>query len=341
MSLLENSSDFIGIADPTGKPIYLNSAGRRMVGPAPDFPVEQVRIEDCYPRELRPFVTNVILKEMVERGRWSGDTFFRHWQTEEAIPVSDEHFMIRDPSGERVLGMGTVTRDISEAQRASVQLRDSEERFRLTIDEAPIGMALVSLDGRVIRVNRALCEIVGYSPEELTKLTFRDITHPDDLAADVALAATLARGEIPRYQLGKRYVRKDGSIVDSMLSASILRDRRGAPLYYIAQVEDITERKRVEAALRISEQEFRSLAESMPQIVWATGPDGLNIYFNQQWVTYTGLTLDESYGEGWITQFTLMTGNASGMPGSAPRDTETPTRSNAACGAPMVSTSGG
>jgi PAS domain S-box-containing protein len=156
--------------------------------------------------------------------------------------VSDTHFLIRDASGGRLLGMGTVTRDISEAQRhadererllaaeqaarrqleaAIAQLRESEERFRLTIDEAPIGMALVELDGTFARVNRALCEITGYAAEELTKLTFHDITHPDDLDIDVTLSEQLARGEIPRYQLEKRYIRKDGSLVDIMLSGSI------------------------------------------------------------------------------------------------------------------------
>jgi len=192
-------------------------------------------------------------------------------------------------------------RDVSERKRVEQALQESEERFRLTIDEAPIGMALVALDGRFVRVNRALCEIVGYSSAELTGLTFQAITHPDDLDADVALADQLARGEIPRYQLGKRYIRKDGTIVDILLSASILRSRDSAPLYYIVQIEDITERKRAEEALQTSERELRELAESMPQIVWVTRPDGRNIYFNQQWVDYTGLTLEASYGEGWIT----------------------------------------
>ena len=194
-------------------------------------------------------------------------------------------------------------RDITERKRAERTMHESQERFRLTIDEAPIGMALVALDGRFVRVNRALCEIVGYTSTELAELTFQAITHPDDLHADVILAGQLARGEIPRYQLEKRYIRKDGTVVDILLSGSILRGRDGAPLYYIAQIQDITERKRAEKALQASEREWRELAESMPQIVWTTGPDGLNTYFNQQWVDYTGLTMEESYGEGWITPF--------------------------------------
>ncbi|HEU4994572.1 MAG TPA: PAS domain S-box protein [Gemmatimonadaceae bacterium] len=280
VSLLDNSSDFIGIADPTGKPIYVNAAGRRMTGLTPDFPVEQTQIQDYYPPELRSFVTDVILKSMIESGQWSGETQFRNFRTGEPIPVSDTHFLIRDASGERILGMGTVTRDISEARRiaeereqlltreqvarrqaesANAQLRESEERFRLTIEEAPIGMALVALDGRFVRVNRALCEITGYRADELTQLTFQRITHPDDLDNDVDAAVRLARGEIPRYQRDKRYIRKNGSVVDVMLSVSVLRGPDGAARYYISQMEDITARKRADEALRLSEAKFSGI----------------------------------------------------------------------------------
>ena len=301
VSLLDNSVDFIGIADPTGKPIYLNAAGRRMIGLSPDFPVEELQILDCYPPEIRSFVNDVVLKTVVERGVWSGETFFRNFETHDRIPVSDTHFLIRDASGGRLLGMGTVTRDISEARRhadererllaaeqaarrqleaAIAQLRESEERFRLTFDEAPIGMALVGLDGTFARVNRVLCEITGYAAEELTKLTFHDITHADDLDTDVALSKQLAGGEIPRYQLEKRYIRKDGSLVDIMLSGSILRGPGHAPLYYIAQVEDISERKRVERALRRSEAKFSGIVSIAADAIISVDRDQRITVFN-------------------------------------------------------------
>ena len=178
-------------------------------------------------------------------------------------------------------------RDISDRKRIERALHESEERFRLTIDEAPIGMALVALDGRFVRVNRALCEIVGYSSAELTGLTFQAITHPDDLDADLALADQLARGEIPRYQLGKRYIRKDGTIVDILLSRSILRGRDGAPRYYITQIEDVTERKRAEETLRRSESQYRGLIEHMPDGVFAYR-SGVIVYANDAFARLLG-----------------------------------------------------
>jgi PAS domain S-box-containing protein len=267
-ALIENSPDYIGIADPDRKPLYLNPAGRRLVGLDPDASLEQFGVLDFYPPEMAAFAADVILGSTLEHGRWSGETYRRNVRTGASIAVSDEHFVIRDRTGRRLLGIGTVARDVSEARRVNDQLRESEERFRLTIDEAPIGMALVALDGRFVRVNRVLCEIVGYSADDLTKLTFQAITHPDDLGTDLELAAKLARGEIPRYQLEKRYLRKDGRVVDVMLSASLLRDHDGAPRVYIAQIEDITERKRAEAALRVSEESLSLAMEASDQALW-------------------------------------------------------------------------
>jgi PAS domain S-box-containing protein len=137
-----------------------------------------------------------------------------------------------------------------QAEDANAKLRESEERFRLTIDEAPIGMALIALDGRYVRVNRVLCEITGYSAEELTAMNVQAVIHPDDLGGDVEIGGKLTRGEIPRYQREKRYIRKDKSIVDVMVSGSALRGSDGAVRYYIAQVEDITDRKRAAEALQ-------------------------------------------------------------------------------------------
>jgi len=317
VSFLENSPDFIGIADPNGKPVYVNPAGRRLVGLPPEYPIETTLISDYYTPDQRAFAEDVIVRSMLEQGRWHGETRFRHWQTEQAIPVSDEHFVIRHPGSGRLLGMGTITRDISDARRAAAEreqllaseqmarrlaevaneeVRESEERFRLTIDEAPIGMALVALDGRFVRVNRVLCEIVGYSPDELTRLTFQAITHPDDLDTDLALADKLARGEIPRYRLEKRYIRKDGTVVDIMLNSSILCGPGGA-LHYIVQIEDISEQKRAEQALRLSEAKFSGIVSIAADAIISVDSDQRMTVFNEGAESIFGYRKSEAIGQ--------------------------------------------
>jgi PAS domain S-box-containing protein len=117
-ALIDNSSDFIGIADPSGKPIYVNPAGRRMIGVPEDYPIGTMQILDAYAPRERAFASEVTLKAMLEQGQWRGETYFWNARTEQEIPVSDEHFLIRDNETGRLLGMGTVTRDISDIRRA-------------------------------------------------------------------------------------------------------------------------------------------------------------------------------------------------------------------------------
>ena len=154
----------------------------------------------------------------------------------------------------RVTGSHT---DISDRKQAEEALRESEERFRSAFDYASIGMALVGLDGRWLKVNPAMSEILGYSEQEFLELTFQAITHPDDLQTNLNYAQQLLRGEIRSYEMQKRYFHKLGHEVWTLLSVSLMRDTNSQPLYFISQVQDISDayselrlRKQAEAALR-------------------------------------------------------------------------------------------
>jgi len=293
--VIELAPDAFFQADLDGRLTDVNEAACRLLGYERDELMGKT-IFDLIPAEdagrLRAVRADLLLPGRVHTAEWT-----QQRKDGTFVPVEVSSNILPDGRWQ------AFVRDVSERKHVEQALHESEERFRLTIDEAPIGMALVALDGRFVRVNRALCEIVGYSSAELTGLTFQAITHPDDRDADLASAGQLARGDIPLYHREKRYVRKDGTIVEVLLNVSILRNRDGTPIYFISQIEDITARKRAEEALQTNERELRELADSMPQLVWTTSADGRNIYFNQQWMDYTGLTLEESYGEGWIKPF--------------------------------------
>ncbi|HEY6522460.1 MAG TPA: PAS domain S-box protein [Solirubrobacteraceae bacterium] len=156
---------------------------------------------------------------------------------------------LRDESGQ-VIGATSIARDVTDQHRLELDLEESEARFRETFDEAPIGVALVGPNGRWLEVNRAVCEIVGYSEAELLALTFQDISHPDDLEADLQKLGQVLTGEILTYQMEKRYFHKDGHAIWAKLSVSLIRDERGTPLHFVAHIEDITRAKAAESALR-------------------------------------------------------------------------------------------
>jgi two-component system, sensor histidine kinase and response regulator len=149
---------------------------------------------------------------------------------------------IRDEAG-KLRGFAKVTRDVSERKENEEALRLSEERFTKAFEHAAIGIALVSPDGHWLKVNAALCHLVGYSAEELMGKTFQDITHPEDLEIDLAYVRQVLDGKINTYRMEKRYFRKDGQIVWVHLGVSLVRDKENRPLYFISQVEDITETK--------------------------------------------------------------------------------------------------
>ncbi len=129
--------------------------------------------------------------------------------------------------------------DISERKKLEFALKESEERFKQILENAPIGMAVVSLNGKFMLVNQALCEIVGYEKSELEKLTFQDITHPDDLSADLENVRKMLEGSIKTYSMKKRYIRKDRQMVCIQLSVSMARNSFEIPQYFISQIQEL------------------------------------------------------------------------------------------------------
>jgi PAS domain S-box-containing protein len=149
----------------------------------------------------------------------------------------------------KVIGIVVMAQNITERKRAEEALRESEERFSGAFMQAPIGVALVSPDGHWLKVNQALCDLVGYSEDELLTRTFQDITYPEDLEVSRENVRQLIAGEIRSFQAEKRYAHKSGHLITALLSVSLVRNGQGQPHYLIAQIQDITKRKQLEAQL--------------------------------------------------------------------------------------------
>src|SRR5271169_181120 len=184
------------------------------------------------------------------------------------------------------------SRDITDRKRAEESLRESESRFRSTLENAPTGMGIGTLDGKFLQVNRAFCEMFGYEKDELEKMSYKDITHPDDMASSRAKVQELMDGKISSYQLEKRYLRKDGQVVWAILAISAVKDESGVPKYVIGQIEDITERKKAEAEIRIAATAFES-----QEGILITDANSEILRVNHAFTNITGYSAEEVFGK--------------------------------------------
>jgi diguanylate cyclase (GGDEF)-like protein/PAS domain S-box-containing protein len=219
---------------------------------------------------------------------------------------------LSDPAGNFAGILGLVT-DITARRSTEASLRDSQARFQSAFTFAPIGMALVAPDGHWLQANPALCDILGYSETELLSTNFQTVTHPDDLDADWQQLRRALAGEIVSYQIEKRYYHKQGGLVWVMLAVSLVRDSRGDPLYFVSQVQDITERKRGLDALRESGERYRqmfeeaerlrqfnsSIAEVMAEGLAMEDAEGRITLVNPKLLNSLGYSADELIGQHW------------------------------------------
>jgi len=207
---------------------------------------------------------------------------------------------IRDSDGE-IVGSTVIAHDIGERRRAAQKLRDSEERFRSAFENAPFGMALTATDGRFVQVNATFCRMLGYSERELLALGWPELTHPDDLEAGRGTLERLLGAPSACVEMEKRYLHRSGSVVWVRVRLLLVRDGAGSPLYFVAHVEDISERRRAEEALRESEERFRVMADGCPAFMWVTDAEGGVRFVNRTYQEFFGMTIEEVEGGMWRT----------------------------------------
>jgi PAS domain S-box-containing protein len=265
--LLKSTPDSMVIVDQNGLIIHVNDQLLQTFGYSPEeligqnvellipdrFHQQHVHLRNKYVQNPKPRYMGVGL-ELHAKGK-SGNEF--------PVEVSLNY---QEISNEKYVLV--VIRDISDRKIVEESLRESKERFMSAFQYAAIGMAIVSTEGKWIKVNKSVCQIVGYTEDELIGMTFQDITHPADLNIDLDNVNKMLRGEISSYQIEKRYIHKNGSMVWALLSVSLVHSEDDKPLYFISQIQDISVLKKDQNALKESEERFRLAAAGNGFGIW-------------------------------------------------------------------------
>jgi PAS domain S-box-containing protein len=209
----------------------------------------------------------------------------------------DEVKLLMDLAADLAYGISTF-RIRAARERAEAGLRQSEARFRAFFETAAAGAAELDTSQRFVQVNHQFCEITGYSREELLGMKVADLTHPVDFERDQEQLVSYLRGGAPLYEAEKRYVRKDGNVLWVQVTAAMVRDAEGKLLLSAGIIQDITERKRAEQALRLSEEKFAKAFAGNPAAIALTRlEDGLFLDVNDTWLVLNGYSREEAIGQ--------------------------------------------
>jgi PAS domain S-box-containing protein len=286
--VIESMPVGVWILGPNGEIISGNSTGKKMWMAPDDFGMKDIET-------IRGWRTNT--KEPIAPDQWPAVRALKKGET-----VLNEEFEILTFDGKKKIilasaipmhgkaggkiGAITISVDITETKQITEQLKLSESTLSNAFIYSSIGITLVSPEGNFMRVNKALCKMVGYSEEELLQLSFQDITHIDDLNEDLGYLNQTIAGEIDTYQMEKRYMTKDNAIIWVLLNVSLVRDAQNKPLFFVSQIQDITKRKEADALLKESEEKFRKLVEEIQVGVFILQGDEF-VYINPQFEKIT------------------------------------------------------
>lgn len=256
--MLDLANDTIAVLDLNGEISYWNLGAKWLYGWRRSQAIGK-NIHQLLQTEWTQPV-EVIQKVFFERGSWQGE-LVRTKADGTKITVASRWTLQHDDQ-DKPVAILEISNDISDRKRSEIALAQSAQRFRATFEQAAVGMAQATVEGKFLLVNQKLCEILGYSREELVEKRFQQITWPGDLASEQELLRQLLAGKIENFSLEKRYIRNDGELVWANLTVSLLREQNGTQ-FLMAVVEDIRERKQAEESLRLRAEELSWTAQML------------------------------------------------------------------------------
>ena len=283
--VLDNIPSYIYMKDLNRQYIYANKATLKLFGCSAE---ELVGSGDV---KFFPAAAVARLKAVDERVLERGETTVEEIEVSSGNPewrvYLEVKYPIYDDAG-KVSGLCGISTDITEHKRLQAEVARGEALFRNYFELGQIGMAVTSLDQEWLQVNQRLCEILGYTKEELTRMTWTELTHPDDLEPDMVQFRKMLSGEIERYSLDKRFIRKNGEVVYTYLTVSCQRNADRSVEYVIASVEDITWRKQAEVELRKLNNDFVTLLENASDFIYFKDRDSRIRFCSQAMANITG-----------------------------------------------------
>lgn len=349
--LVESWTQAVWGADASGALLVGAPSWRASAGPAPAEWLGQGWLDAIHPED-RAHAERLWHEAVAARSPMSAELRLRapgggwRWTDIRATPVLDAEGRIERWVGmdvdidarkraEAALNRGEAELLHLRAEVAGARLRESEERLAAIFASAPVGLSEVGLDGRFLRANEELCRILGRSGDEVLTLGITDVTHAADVPPSLAAVAQ-AVGTGRPSSLDQRYLRPDGTVVWASSTVTRLHDGTGRPGNLLVVTVDLTARRAAEAAIAESEGRLRTLMQGIPQLIWRAGTSGYWTWSGPQWQAYTGQSLEQSLGLGWLEAVHPDDRQAAMGPGSGSRPPGDSTSSSGSAALPTA-----
>jgi PAS domain S-box-containing protein len=291
-SLVETQTDLIARSDLDGRLTFVNDAYCKTFSKTREELLGKIFTPTVSPEDW-PIVTALLKAIQVPPHQMQTET--RHSTTSGIRVLSWDNVAIIDEFG-KVRELQGIGRDITERRQAEQALGESEVKFRQTFDLSPIGIVLVGLDKRFILCNLAFSQSLGYGTEELVGKLIDDVTFPEDSHIGMDEMIAIAKGDITKAQVHKRYIRKDGQVIWGEVTISLIKDSKGRAKYFLGIIQDVTARKQVEEALAESGRKLHTLYETMSEGIVYEDHDGKIISANPAAERLLGLSFDQMQG---------------------------------------------